>query len=316
MKKAALLWTAAALTAILLAGCAQRAPEVAAEPEIAPTAAAAQDIRVEEAAPSEPPLTADELIEQIIIYHGCYGEKADEKVDGLLAELTAADPRQGALWQDIMDYWDYANTRLPVNRNTPPTDLPRDDSLCIAVLGYALNDDGTMQEELIGRLQVALKCAREYPGAYVLCTGGGTAKDNADVTEAGLMGEWMRAHGIGVNRLIVEDRSLTTAENASFSYNILRADYPQVDSILLVSSSYHIAWGSLLFESAFMKSASERGTPEIHVISNCAWPASNDIYRESEILRWQTGGMLQLIGREELAMQFYFDYDGYEKPPL
>ncbi len=260
--------------------------------------------------------TDAQIIEEIVTYHGCYGDKADAKVDELLNELNGIDSRQGKLWSDIMSYWDYANNELKVNIDRLPDDLPNDDTMALTVLGFELNDDGTMQDELIGRLTVALACAEQYPNAYVICTGGGTAKNNPDVTEGGLMGEWMIEHGLDKKRLIVEDQSHTTAENASNSYDILLKDYPQVDSVVLISSSYHIAWGSLLFEAAFMRSASEKQTPEIHVISNCSCQIENDIYLWSEILRWETGGMLQMIGKNDLAMQYYFDYDNVEKPVL
>ncbi len=258
----------------------------------------------------------DELIEQIITYHGCYGDQADEKVSSLLAELKQQDSRKGELWTEIMDYWDYANKELKVNTDRLPEGLPNDDTLAITVLGFELNDDGTMQDELVGRLTVALNCAQQYPNAYVICTGGGTAKNNPDVTEGGLMGEWMLSHGLDKNRLIIEDQSRTTAENASNSYDILLRDYPQVNSVALISSSYHIAWGSLLFEAAFLRSASEKGTPEIHVISNSSCRIENNIYLWDEILRWETGGMLQMIGNNDLAMQYYFDYENVKKPVL
>ena len=215
-----------------------------------------------------------------------------------------------------MDYWHYANNELKVNVDKLPDDLSKEDNLALAVLGFELNDDGTMQDELIGRLNVALNCAKQYPNAYVICTGGGTAKNNPNVTEGELMGEWMLEHGLPKERLIVENKSRTTAENASNSYDILLRDYPQVDSVVLISSSYHIAWGSLLFESAFMKSAFEKNTPEIHVVSNCSCEIVNDIYKWEEILRWETGGMLQMIGNDDLAMKYYFDYDNVDKPIL
>ena len=267
-------------------------------------------------ASSAAPRSDQAVIQDIITYHGCYGEQADGKVRELLDELNGIDSRQGKLWTEIMEYWDYANNELQVNVDKLPDDLPKDDTLALTVLGFELNDDGSMQDELIGRLTVALACAEQYPNAYVICTGGGTAKNNPDVTEGGLMGEWMLAHGLDEKRLIIEDKSHTTAENASNSYDILLKDYPQVNSVALISSSYHIAWGSLLFESAFMKSASEKQTPEIHVISNCSCKIENDIYLWSEILRWETGGMLQMIGNDDLAMQYYYDYDNVEKPKL
>ena len=256
--------------------------------------------------------SADTIIEDIIAYHGSYGKQADGKVNELLAELSNIDERQGKLWADIIDYWNYANDELEVHKDKLPDDLPQDDSLCIVVLGFELNQDGTMKDELIGRLKVAKACAEQYPNAYIVCTGGGTAKNNPDATEADLMGNWLLENGLDEKRLIIENRSLTTAENARFSYGILLNEHPQVNSVAIVSSSYHIAWGSLLFESEFMRIASEQETPEIHVISNCAYDTVNDDYKLSEILRWETGGMMQLIGNNDRAMEYYTNT--YTKP--
>ncbi len=261
-----------------------------------------------------PARAAEEIIQDIITYHGCYDKEADTKVSELLAELDAVDSRQGELWQKIMKYWNHANNELTVNTDKLPDDLPKDNSLAIAVLGFELNDDGTMKDELIGRLNTALKCSQQYPNAYVICTGGGTAKDNKDVTEAGLMGDWLKEQGLGKDRLIIEDQSMTTAQNAEFSYKLLLEKYPSVNSVAIVSSSYHIPWGSLLFEAEFMKYASENKVPEIHVVSNCAYKTSNETYKESEILRWETGGMLQLVGNNDLAMKYYMN--DYQKPEL
>lgn len=263
---------------------------------------------------SKPQRTADAIIEDIITYHGCYDKEADGKVDALLKELQAVDSKQGALWKKIMEYWRYANNELTVHLDKLPGDLPKDNSLAITVLGFELNDDGTMKDELIGRLNTALQCAEQYPNAYVICTGGGTAKDNKKVTEAELMGNWLKKHGLRKDRLIIENQSMTTAQNAEFSYKILLDKYPSVNSVAIVSSSYHIAWGSLLFEAEFMKYASENEVPEIHVVSNCAYKTTNETYKENEILRWETGGMLQLVGNNDLAMKYYTNT--YEKPKL
>ena len=326
MKKSAIFLLCLALAAMTSCGSgssSSSAPEkTTAEPaSTAVTSDAATETKetVTETATQTVPATetarpADAIIEDIVTYHGSYGKEADGKVSELLSELSSTDSRQGELWTDIMKYWDYANDELEVHTDKLPDDLPKDDSLCIVVLGFELNDDGTMKDELIGRLNVAKACAEQYPNAYVVCTGGGTAKNNPDATEADLMGSWLLENGLAPERLIIENKSLTTAENANFSYDILLKKYPQVNSVAIVSSSYHIAWGSLLFESEFMKIASEKETPEIHVISNCAYDTVNDDYKISEILRWETGGMLQLIGNNDLAMEYY--KNTYEKPAL
>lgn len=250
--------------------------------------------------------TEKTVIEEIITNYGGIGIQAEDKVNDLLNELTGMDSRQGKLWTDIMEYWKYVDTELEVNVDSLPDQLPEDNTMAFAVLGYKLNDDGTMQDELVERLKVALSCAEQYPNAYVICTGGGTAKNNPDVTEGAAMSEWMLAHGLDADRLIVEDQSRTTAENALNSYEILLNEYPQVDSIVLISSSYHIARGTLLFESAFMQAASEKNTPEIHVISNCSCLVENAMYQNSDALRMEAGSMLQMIGSNELAMQYLF----------
>lgn len=257
---------------------------------------------------------ASAVIEDIITYHGCYDKQADAKVNELLNELSGIDSKQGKLWNNIMDYWEYANSDLKVNIDKLPDNLSDKKNLALVVLGFELNDDGTMKDELIGRLKVALSCSKQYKNAYVICTGGGTAKDNKKVTEAGLMGDWLIKHGLDKKRLIIENKSLTTAQNAEFSYGIVLKKYPGIDSVAIISSSYHIPWGSLLFEAEFMKYAMENEVLEIHVVSNAAYKTSNETYKESEILRWETGGMLQLVGNNDLAMEYYFNK--YKKPKL
>lgn len=323
-KKKILILTAICLVAAsLLAGCKKKAGQESALPEnpsVAEEKSEENNGQKEsgEVIPEEEYYTYmgttkenQERIRKIIEYHGYYRGEKEDVVESLLEELEAADSGEGKLWREIMDYWDYANNELKVNIGKLPDDLPKDDSLCIMILGFELNDDGSMQDELIGRLNVALECAGQYPNAYVVCTGGGTARGNKEVTEAGLMGDWLVEHGLNKDRLIIEDKSQTTAENAIFSYGILLADYPNVDSIALISSSYHISWGALLLEAAFMKTAFEKQTPEIHVISNCAYECVNPKY--SDVLRFETGGMLQMIGENDLAMRYY---SGVQQPPL
>lgn len=247
--------------------------------------------------------TEQDIVREIITLYGSYENAAAAQIEARLTELGEIDPGKEELWREIMEYWTYANNDLPINANSLPVNLSRKDNLCIVVLGFELNPDGSMQDELIGRLKVALECAKQYPYAYVCCTGGGTAADNPDVTEADLMGEWLIKQGLEEERLIIENQSMTTAENARNSYNIFLKDYPQINAVAIVSSSYHIAWGSLLFEASFLKTAEEQGTPKVHVVSNAAFPTENEYY--SDTVRFETGGMLQLIGEDNLALQYY-----------
>lgn len=187
------------------------------------------------------------LIRQMLNYFSYYECAAATDIARLNAQLAELDPEQAAIWDEIMDYVLWVNGDMTINYDVLPDGLPEDDSLCIVVLGFALKNNGTMQNELLGRLEVALASAEKYPNAYVLCTGGGTARDNPSVTEAGQMAAWLKDQGIDESRIIVEDDSKTTTQNALFSCDILADQYPQVQQLAMVTSDYHLYRGSVLF---------------------------------------------------------------------
>ena len=149
----------------------------------------------------------------MISYYSTYQSTAKTDIQRLVEKLKALNSTKGEEWEKIMKYGDYVNTDMNVNVDG----LPNDDSLCITVLGVALNDDGTMKDELVGRLQTALASAQKYPNAYVAVTGGGTAKNNPNATEADKMAAWIIANGLDENRLIVENKSKSTVQNAQFT---------------------------------------------------------------------------------------------------
>ena len=173
--------------------------------------------------------------------------------------LKEHDPSLGEAWGGIMEYWDYADNRLELNYEGLPEDLPGDDSLCIVVLGFQLEPDGEMSPELLGRCDLALQAAQQYPKAFLAVTGGGTAFRNPEATEAGVMAKWFLNQGIEESRIILEDRSSTTEENAKFTLKILTEQYPQIRSLVIVTSDYHVPLGCTLFTEAALLYACEEG---------------------------------------------------------
>lgn len=191
--------------------------------------------------------SAGDYVYKIINYYQYHQMEAAVDIECLLNALEEVDPAQADCWEQIIAHWDYVNTQMDESAGTLPDGLPEDDSLCIVVLGYALKNDGSMAKELIGRLEVALAAAQKYPNAYIACTGGGTAKRNKTVTEAGQMAKWLMEQGVAEERIIIENASYSTVSNAQYTCEIIRNDYPQIRHLAMVTSDYHLARGSLLF---------------------------------------------------------------------
>lgn len=239
-------------------------------------------------------------IERAVVSYAASGTRDDQA----LSALASLDSSLGEKWTRIMDLWD-----APVSVNEQlPDDLPDDDSLCLAALGFQLNPDGTMREELVERLKVLKAASEQYPNALIVCTGGGTAAEDPAATEAGRMAEWLESQGVNPSRIIVEDHSLTTAQNAIYTFDILNEQYPQVRQIAIISSDYHIATGTLLFGAeAILRSS------DIEVVSNAAWQAPSGTLSAM----FQAGALIELSGDVKTAFEIYYDtYDIHELPPL
>lgn len=192
------------------------------------------------------------LIQDLLFYYGQHQENAETDIIRLLDELRAVDPAAAEDWQLILQNWHHAYVQSDAPPAVLPDGLPEDDSLCIVVMGFALNYDGTMRNELLGRLQTALDSAEQYPNAYILCSGGGTAQGNPGATEADVMAKWLIEQGVDPRRVIVENRSYSTELNAAYSLRILSEEYPEVDSLALISSDYHLRRCNVLFYAAFV----------------------------------------------------------------
>ena len=221
-------------------------------------------------------------IRNLLYYYQYYQDDAQVDIDRLLSEMAAYDPDQAEKWDRIMDFWSWMNREMEKVPDVLPDGLPEDDTLCIVVLGYGLEGNGEMKPELLGRLQTALNCAEKYPNAYVLCSGGGA---RGDFTEAGQMSKWLKEQGVAEERIIVECASNNTSKNARYSCRILREEYPQIRSLALVTSDYHIRRGCLVFHTESV--LTDAG---LEIVGNAVYVANRDVtetytYQAYEISR-------------------------------
>lgn len=184
-------------------------------------------------------------IRSMITYYEHHQDRAENDIAYRLEMLAQSDPALSRTWEHILDFWSQCNREMDLTQEILPDGLPEDDSLCIVVLGFYLESDGSMRPELVGRMETALASAQKYPNAYILCTGGGTASHNRSVTEAGQMAKWLKKKGIDPDRIIIEDDSMSTIENARFSTALLSRSYPQIRNLAVITSDYHVLRGAL-----------------------------------------------------------------------
>lgn len=214
-----------------------------------------------------------DLAAQLLQSAASGGDGAVEVSQSCLEQMQQAAPGRAILWKSILQNWNSVYRELEIWDRCLPQGLPEDDSLCIVVFGYALNSDGSPAGELVQRLEVALTAAQQYPNAYILCTGGGTAQ-NSDNTEAGVMASWLMNRGVDPARILQENRSLSTTANAQRSFALLKS-YPQIQTAALISSDYHIRRCALLFSTVSLYLSACGGRKPVEVVAAASCPAQS-----------------------------------------
>lgn len=235
--------------------------------------------------------TIESYAVKLIQYYLHHQEAADDVIWDITRQIKELDRKQGAIWEKIMFDWSWINSAMPVYEDALPDGLPQDDTLCIVVMGYGLNGDGSMQSELEDRLTVALLSALKYPNAYVLVTGGQTGGVDG-VTEAGQMAAWLQNKGLEKDRIIQERQSLSTTANAVNTYKLLTKSYPQVDSIAVISSDYHITVSCAMFAAMSNYQSGYKGGKSLELVGNAVCVTDT----QWDSLATQAWGMSMIMG--------------------
>jgi uncharacterized SAM-binding protein YcdF (DUF218 family) len=132
----------------------------------------------------------------------------------------------------------------PLEARFPPWDASRGAPLGIVVLGGAITPDVSMAHPQIAlneaaeRVTAAAALARRYPEARIIYSGGSGALVYDEGSEAPLALALLESLGLARERIVLEDRSRNTVENALFSKAI--AQPKPGDRWLLVTSAYHM----------------------------------------------------------------------------
>ena len=114
--------------------------------------------------------------------------------------------------------------------------------LVAVILGNRLNDDGSITDIMERRLNSALKINGLFLPDYIVVSGG-VANLNAGVSEAQVMRDYLVERGVPSDKIVMEDKSLSTKQNAEFSVPMC-AELCATE-ILLCTSIEHMSRGFL-----------------------------------------------------------------------
>ena len=139
----------------------------------------------------------------------------------------------------------------------------------IIVLGAHV--EGTrLTKALLERTRRALEYLEENPDTKAVLSGG--RGEGESITEAQAMCNYLTEHGIDRDRLILEEKSTSTAENLKFSLALIGLDH----SVGVVTNNFHVFRGTAIGRKC--------GCREIYPIPSryCSWRLL--IYIPREIL--------------------------------
>lgn len=105
------------------------------------------------------------------------------------------------------------------------------------ILGNRLNDDKSISEIMKKRLDLTIKLNKDLAPDRIILSGG-VANKKAGISEAQVMYDYLVSKGIKAEKLIKEDQSLTSAENAKFSVPIVQS--LGADTLIVCSTIEHI----------------------------------------------------------------------------
>ena len=130
---------------------------------------------------------------------------------------------------------------IAVGRQPPGEDEPA----AVIVLGAGVN--GTEPSlSLRTRLDAALDYLEARPDVPVVLTGG--TGYGEEISEAACMYDYLTAHGVEPERLILEDQAANTAENFAYSKPLLyeAGVDPARDTVAVVTNDFHMARSELI----------------------------------------------------------------------
>ncbi len=141
---------------------------------------------------------------------------------------------------------------LLVNVLTGFNDYPDKDTDCVIVLGAKIRGE-TVSKALADRLDAAYDYAsKEGNEDVIIIVSGGQGEDEV-TTEAKVMKQYLVDKGLNEERIYIEDKSVNTKQNLTFSYEIIKEVIGEDAKIAICTSNFHVYRATLLAENMGLK---------------------------------------------------------------
>lgn len=135
----------------------------------------------------------------------------------------------------------------------------------LLILGHALENNAA-SEVLINRCEKAAEYMKAHPHTVAVACGGITG-ENQTVSEATVIKEILTSKGIDESRIILEDKSKTTAENFYNAKKLM--EKKENCTVALLSSSYHLLRARTLAKLCGIDTKTVSAPTPKNVVINC-----------------------------------------------
>jgi len=115
----------------------------------------------------------------------------------------------------------------------------------IIVLGGGINEKRILPHWVNKRLEKAIYLIRKGISERILLSGKG--RDEFPITEAKAMKDYLLNAGISENKILVEELSVDTIQNAYFS-KVIHLDPLKIESAIIITNNFHSERTKLIFD--------------------------------------------------------------------
>lgn len=119
----------------------------------------------------------------------------------------------------------------------------------LIVLGGGVDKKGNMPSWIHARLEKALEEWSKNINSYLITSGKGRGHDIAG-SEASSMAKYLAEHGVPESKILIEEKSTSTIENAYFC-KVDHLDQLNIKNLTIVTNQFHIERAETIFKFIF-----------------------------------------------------------------